>query len=70
MDKSAKQAARVVLAAHRLLDRLLQAALGLNSVSNEWSESPGQYLHSILQMQKKKEKLLVWVTLRKGSRAL
>lgn len=59
--KSAKQAAQVGFAAHRLLDRLLQATLGSHSVSDQWGEFPGQNLHSILPTQNEKEKLLVWV---------
>lgn len=65
VDKSAKQAAQVGFAAHRLLDTLLQAALGSQSVSEHWNEFPGQHLEIILQTQKKKEKLLLWVILRR-----
>lgn len=41
VDKCAKQAAQVGFAAHRLLGRLLQAALGSHSVSEQ--STPGSY---------------------------
>lgn len=54
----AGKAALGIFPLHRLLQRHSPAALSLQSASSRWTECSGQYLYSVLQLQKEQEMLL------------